>query len=367
MTAAVSEVQVDLPADLLQATAALVDIASESHHEQAITAHIEARLRAVPWLHVERVANNLVARTELGHAQRLVLAGHTDTVPANGNLGARIEGDVLHGLGSADMKGGLAVFLALAETIATPCVDVTYVFYECEEVAAVHNGLRALLAQRPDLVRGDAAVLGEPTEAIIEAGCQGTLRGVLTLGGTRAHTARPWMGRNAVHRLAGVLDRLHTYEGRQPVIDGCTYREAMQAVRVEGGVANNVLPDRAQLTINHRFAPDRSVEDAVREVRRVIGDDVLGDDASFEVSDSSGAAPPSLAHPLLASLAARVGTPPRAKLGWTDVAFFASQGIPAVNFGPGDPTIAHTAGELVHRGEIERAYRVLAGLLTSSS
>ena len=216
------------------------------------------------------------------------------------------------------------------------------------------------------LFRSDAAILGEPTEAVIEAGCQGTLRGVLTLGGARAHTARPWMGRNAIHRLADVLDRLRAYEGRQPRIDGCTYREAMQAVRVEAGVANNVVPDRATLTINHRFAPDRSIDEAHREVRRVIGEDVLRDDASFEITDSSGAAPPSLEHRLLASLATRVGTPPRAKLGWTDVAFFAANGIPAVNFGPGDPTIAHTAGEHVHRAEIERAYRVLADLLTSS-
>jgi succinyl-diaminopimelate desuccinylase len=351
--------------DLLAATAALVDIPSVSHDEEAITGHLEDRLRAVPWLEVTRIGRNLVARTDLGRSQRLVLAGHTDTVPVNDNAGARIDGDVLHGLGSADMKGGLAVFLALAEQVPEPTCDVTYVFYECEEVAAVHNGLRRLLGERPDLLACDAAVLGEPTTSIIEAGCQGTLRAQLTLRGARAHTARPWMGRNAIHRLATVLDRLHTYEERRPVLDGCEYREAIQAVKVEGGVAGNVVPDAVTLTINHRFAPDRSVDDAVAHVRDVIGTDVLADDAEFTLVDAANAAAPSLRQPLLAGLADRVGAPPRAKLGWTDVAFFAAQGIPAVNFGPGDPTIAHTKGEHVHRHEIERAFDVLCDLLTS--
>ena len=352
------------PYDLLRATADLVDIASVSHSEAMITDVIEARLRAVPWLEVHRVENNVVARTNLGRSQRLILAGHSDTVPANGNESARIDGDVLHGLGSADMKGGLAVFLALAETVAAPVCDVTYIVYECEEVAAKFNGLKKLLAQNAELVAGDAAILGEPTTSIIEAGCQGTMRATLTLGGARAHTARPWMGRNAIHRLAPVLDRLSVYEGRQPVIDGCVYREAIQAVKVEGGVAGNVVPDRVAITLNHRFAPDRTIEEAEAHLRSVLGDDVLGDDALFEVVDSAPAAMPSLTHPLLASLRDRSGAPPQAKLGWTDVAFFAARGIPAVNFGPGDPTIAHTAAEHVHRHEIERAFDVLHALLT---
>ena len=354
------------PYDLLRATADLVDIGSVSHHETVITDLIEARLRAVTWLDVLRVDNNVVARTNLQRSQRLILAGHSDTVPANGNETARIDGDVLHGLGSADMKGGLAVFLALAETVAEPVCDVTYIFYECEEVAAKYNGLKKLLLENRDLVAADAAVLGEPMTSIIEAGCQGTMRATLTLGGVRAHTARPWMGRNAIHRLSDVLQRLAAYEGRQPVIDGCVYREAIQAVKVEGGVAGNVVPDRVVVTLNHRFAPDRSAADAEAHLRSVIGHDLLADDAILEIVDVADAALPSLTHPLLASLRQRSGAAPQAKLGWTDVAFFAAQGIPAVNFGPGDPTIAHTAGELVHRHEIERAYEVLYALLTSA-
>lgn len=358
-----------LPAsvDLLRATADLVDIASPSHHERELADHIEARLRAVPWLSVDRVGDNVVARTMLGRSLRLVLAGHTDTVPANGNERALIDagGDVLHGLGSADMKGGLAVFLHLAETVAEPAVDLTFVFYVCEEVAAVHNGLTALFAERPDLLAADAAILGEPTNAVIEAGCQGTMRVRLTLGGARAHTARPWMGRNAIHRAGEVIGRIAASEERRPVIDGCAYREALQVVAVDGGVAGNVVPDRAVLTVNHRFAPDRDRQAALAHVRAVIGEDVLGDDATIEVVDVSEGAAPGLTHPLLAHLLELVGEPPVAKLGWTDVAFFARHGIPAVNFGPGDPTIAHTAGEHVHRRDIERAATVITALVTT--
>lgn len=351
--------------DLLEATAALVNIASESHNETEITDHIETRLRAVAGLEVTRIGNNLVARTNLGRGYRLILAGHTDTVPANANAVARIEGDILHGLGSADMKSGLAVFLDIAETITEPQVDLTFVFYECEEVAAKFNGLKKLLEQQPKLLKGDAAILGEPTNAIIEAGCQGTMRAKLTLRGARSHTARPWMGRNAIHRAGAVLERIAAYTSRRPVIDGCEYREAVQVVNIQGGVAGNVVPDEVTLLINHRFAPDRTPAEAEAFLRTLIGEDVLSDDADFALVDMSDGAPPSLTHPLLADLAQRVGAAPVAKLGWTDVAFFAGQGIPAVNFGPGDPTIAHTAGEFVPRRDVENASAILRALVST--
>ena len=344
--------------DLLALTAELVDIPSVSHHEAAITDHLEAQLRGVPWLDVTRVHNNVVARTGLGRAARIVLAGHTDTVPANGNERARVEGDVLWGLGSCDMKSGVAVLLDLARTVAEPAVDVSYVFYECEEVEARHNGIGRLLVDAPELLAADAAVLAEPTAAAIEAGCQGTMRVEVVLEGRRAHTARAWLGRNAIHRLGEVLRRLEGYEGRRVVIDGCEYREGLQAVRVEGGVAGNVVPDRAVLTVNHRFAPDRSAAEAGAHVRGVIGE-VDG----FEVVDVFAGAPPALDHPLLARLVAEADGRPRGKLGWTDVARFAAHGVPAVNFGPGDPEVAHTAEEHVTRRDLERVHAGLRRLL----
>jgi succinyl-diaminopimelate desuccinylase len=349
--------------DLLARTAELVDIASPSLAEGPFADLVEGWLREVPWLTVERHGDNVVARTELGRDQRLVLAGHLDTVPANGNEVARIDGDTLWGLGSADMKGGLAVFLELARTVDEPACDVTYVFYAAEEIAAEHSGLLQLFRERPDLVAGDAAILGEPTDGWIEAGCQGTARVRLTLAGARAHTARPWKGRNAIHRLAPILEAIAGYEAREPTIDGCTYREAMQAVFVDGGVAGNVVPDEASLTVNLRIAPDRTVDEAVAGFRAMVAPFVEDVDG-FEVVDRSEPAPPSLTHPLLAPLV-EAGTPVRAKLGWTDVARFAEHGIPAVNFGPGDSSVAHMRDEHVTRDSIERVHAALHALLTT--
>lgn len=348
--------------DLLALTAQLVDMPSVSHQEGPFVDWLESELRAAPWLAVERVGANLVARTALGRPTRVVLAGHTDTVPVNGNRDARVDGDTLWGVGSADMKSGLAVMLELARTVSSPAVDVTYVFYAGEEVEAQHNGLLHLFRDRPDLVAGDVALLGEPTSASIEAGCQGTLRVEVTLAGARAHTARPWMGRNAIHRLGEVLRLVADQEQREPVIDGCRYREALQAVQVSGGVAGNVVPDRARLTLNHRFAPDRTAEQAAESVHRLL-EPVLGDGDTFELVDHADGARPSLDHPVLAALIGRNGLEVDAKLGWTDVARFAAHGVPAANFGPGDAAVAHSADERVERGQIEACFAALDDLL----
>jgi succinyl-diaminopimelate desuccinylase len=350
----------------LAATADLVAIASESYHEAALADHVEARLRAVPWLQVDRVGDNVVGRSA-GSGSRVLLAGHLDTVPANGNAVPVVDGDVLHGLGAADMKGGLAVMLRLAETVEGPTLPVTYVFYAAEEVARADNGLLALDATRPDLLAADVAILGEPTGAIIEAGCQGVLKARVTLGGRRAHTARPWMGINAVHRMAPLLATIASAPTRQPILDGCSYREALSVVAVDGGVAGNVVPDRASVVMSHRFAPDRSDAEAEAWLRDLLEADLdpgLGD--SLEVIDRAPAAVPGLHHPVLARLQRLIGVPPRAKLGWTDVAFFAGRGIPAVNFGPGDPELAHTPEERVERADLDGAHRVLLELLTAT-
>ncbi len=329
---------------------------------------MESDLRGVDRLDVRRIGDNVVARTNLGRTRRVVLAGHLDTVPPNGNDRSRLADDVLWGLGSADMKGGLAVMLDLARSVPEPSVDITWAFYVAEEVAREHNGLLQIEAADPALLRADAAILGEPTGSVVEAGCQGVLKVQIRLGGVRAHTARPWMGVNALHRLGPVLDRLSAAEARQPVIDGCRYREAVQAVQAEAGVAANVVPDSATLLVNHRFAPDRdehSAEAALREWLDPLLDPALGD--TMTVIDSSPAAAPSLSSPLLAALLRSTESPPRAKLGWTDVAFFAERGIPAVNFGPGDPELAHTAEERVSRQDLESARASLANLLTAGA
>ena len=347
--------------DLLALTAELVDIPSVSFGEAELVTHLEAELRAVPGLTVDRIGDNLVARTNLGRDHRLVLGGHTDTVPGD-TSGSRIEGDTLWGLGAADMKGGLAVMLELARTVIEPAVDVTWVFYAREEVATIHNGLREVFAEAPELLVGEVAILGEPTGGTIEAGCQGTMRFEVTLAGIRAHTARPWMGRNAIHRLGALLGALADYEHREPVIEGCRYREALQAVHVEGGMAGNVVPDSAMVRINHRYAPDRTGSEAEAHVRAVLAQH-LDDGDEVVLVDHSPAATPGISHPLLQRLAADGGLEVRAKLGWTDVAFFSEHGVPAVNLGPGEPTLAHSADERVERSSVESCHAVLHRLL----
>jgi len=344
--------------DLFALTAELVAVPSESHHEALIVGMIEQRLRALGHLEVDRVGDNVVARTVLGRPSRVVLGGHTDTVPANGNAGVRVEGDTLWGVGSADMKGGLAVMLALAEQHVAPPVDLTFVFYAREEVAADQSGLGELVRERPDLLVGDVAILGEPTGGDVEAGCQGVVRIRVTLRGARAHTARAWMGRNAIHRLGRLLDILDAYEPRRPEILGCHFHEALQAVAVEGGVAGNVVPDEATVEVAHRFAPDRTAEEAIAHVLGVLAPVLeAGDDT--ELVDVSDAAMPAVDHPFVAGMIARRSLEVRAKLGWTDVARFTALGVPAVNLGPGDATLAHTAGERVERAGIERAFAAL--------
>lgn len=350
--------------DLLALTAELVDTPSVSHHEAALADRVAVELEGRGWLEVVRVGDNVVARTDLGRPQRLVVAGHLDTVAPAEDARARLEGDVLWGVGAADMKGGLAVMLDLARTTERPAVDVTWCFYAREEVERDKSGLAELWRLRPDLLVGDAAVLGEPTSALVEAGCQGTMRVVLHLGGVRAHTARPYAGRNAIHRLAPVLERVASWEGRTVTLDGCEYVEQLQAVAVAGGVSGNVVPDAASLTVNYRFAPDRDAAGARHFLGALLDgflDEELGD--RWEVVDEADGAPPSLDHPLLAALVAGSGGPPRAKVGWTDVASFFAHGVPAANFGPGDPLLAHRADERVGRADLERARSVLAALL----
>jgi succinyl-diaminopimelate desuccinylase len=266
------------------------------------------------------------------------------------------------------MKAGLAVMLELARTGGPDgvdrVVDVTYVFYACEEVASSFSGLRVLERERAELLAGDAAVLLEPTGAHIEAGCQGVVRLVATVRGRRAHTARPWVGTNALHRLGPLLARVASFPERRPVIDGCEYRETLQEVSVTGGVAGNVVPDEARLVLSHRFAPDRDAEAALTAITNYLEpvlDRSLGDE--IELDDSAPAAPPMLDDPLLATLVAASGAAPRAKLGWTDVAFFAERGVPAANFGPGDPLVAHTPDEFVTRADLEAVYATLSGVL----
>jgi succinyl-diaminopimelate desuccinylase len=351
--------------DLLAVTRDLMAVPSLSGQEATVAELVEKALGVCPWLGVERVGDNVVARTDLRRAQRLVLAGHLDTVPPGGNAAPRLEGDTLWGVGASDMKGGLAVMLDLATTMHEPAVDVTWCFYAREEIGREDSGLLELWTRRPDLLHGDAAVLGEPTSALVEAGCQGTMRLRIVLRGVRAHTARPFTGRNAIHRLAPLLQRVVEWPGRDVTLDGCTYAEQLQVVSVEGGVAGNVVPDEVHVVLNHRYAPDRHAADAEAFLHGLLDPALeLGKGDEWEVLDAGDGAPPSLDHPLLRALVERTGAPPKAKVGWTDVASFWEHGVPAANFGPGDPLLAHHPDERVSRAQLERAREVLGALIS---
>lgn len=343
----------ELEHDPVALTAQLVDIPSVSGEEGPIADAVEAALGRCAHLEVRRVGNNLVARTQLGHATRVVLAGHLDTVPAHDNLPSRRDGGVLHGLGSCDMKGGVAVALHLAATVPEPEHDVTYLFYECEEVEAERNGLGRLATGHPELLAADFAVLLEPSAGVVEAGCQGTLRVEVTVPGERAHSARAWRGRNAIHEAAEVLDRLRGYRPRRPVVDGLEFHEGLNAVGVEGGVAGNVIPDRCVVEVNYRFAPDRSEAEALAFVREFF------DPFAVHVTDSAPGALPGLSVPAAATFVEAVAGPVNPKFGWTDVARFSSLGVPAVNFGPGDPAFAHRQDEQVPVAQIGHVARTL--------
>jgi len=348
-------VVLDLTADTITLLEQLVNIESVSKNEQRIADAVEAALRPLGHLEVSRHGNTVVARTSLGMPERVVIAGHLDTVPLNDNLPAVRDGDVLRGLGTCDMKGGVAVMLRLAATVPAPNRDLTFLFYEAEEIESEFNGLHLLSQSDPDLLQADFAILMEPSDAVIEAGCQGTLRVDVTTRGERAHSARSWMGVNAIHKAGAILDRLNAYEARKPVIDGLDYHEGLNAVFIRGGVAGNVLPDVCTVQINHRFAPDRSEAEAAAYVREFF--------AGFEVelTDTAPGALPGLDRPAAKEFIEAVGGEVNPKFGWTDVARFSALGVPAVNFGPGDPMLAHKQEEFV---PVEQVYRCESVLTT---
>ncbi len=360
-------------ADPGQLAAALLRIGSVSGDEGDIADAVVDTLQQLPHLEVLRDGNCVLARTNGTKTRRVLVAGHLDTVPqpSSGSIDVHVDAaGTLWGRGAVDMLGGVAMALHVAATVTDPVVDVTYVFYDCEEVAAERNGLGRLVRTRPDWLAADLAILGEPTSTAVEGGCQGSLTIAVTVGGRAGHAARAWLADNAIHAAASIVQRVTDHPARRPVVDGLEFREGLQVVGIGGGgPATNVVPDRCRLVINHRFAPDRDVAAALATVQGLVEEAVSPDRViDVVVLDAVGGARPGLGHESVTSFAAAVtaatGKPPRAKLGWTDVARFAELGIPAVNFGPGDPGRAHADDERVDVAEIHAASDILSGWMT---
>ena len=336
--------------NLVELTMAICDIESVSGNEAALADEVEALLSKCAHLSVVRDGNAIVASTNLNRSSRVVIAGHIDTVPVANNLPTQLHHfereQVIVGRGTVDMKGGVAVMLKLAVELQDPNVDISWVFYDNEEVASELNGLGRLVRNRPDLIQGDFAVLCEPTSALIEGGCNGTIRVEVSASGKKAHSARPWMGENAIHKLAPALEKLASFQPETLTVDGLEYRESLNAVLASAGIATNVITDLATLTVNYRFAPSRSGEEAERLMREFFAD--------FEVTvtDLAVGARPGLNTEPAQAFMASLGTEVKPKYGWTDVARFSALGIPAVNYGPGDPSLAHADNENVPVGHL---------------
>jgi succinyl-diaminopimelate desuccinylase len=360
----VSSKNLILNSDVAELTRELCDIQSVSGNEREIADAIEVALRAVAHLSVVRDGDSLVASTNLGRANRVIIAGHIDTVPVADNLPSKLMSfereQVIWGRGSVDMKAGVAVMLKLAATVTEPVVDVTWVFYDQEEVEVSKNGLGRLMRNHPDLIKGNFAVLCEPTSAVVEGGCNGTLRAELVFSGKKAHSARPWMGENAIHKAASALEILSNYMFLEVDVDGLVYKESLSAVLISGGIATNVIPDEATLTVNYRFAPSKSEQEAGDYVKSLFAD------CAVTIIDSAPGARPGLQSLEAKAFVAAVGTSVNPKYGWTDVARFSELGIPAVNYGPGDPNKAHADDESLPASQIYACESGLRNFLTSN-
>jgi succinyl-diaminopimelate desuccinylase len=354
----------DLTSDVAHLTARLLDLESVSGHEAGIADAIEKALRRLDHLEVVRNGDCVMARTMLGRSERVILAGHIDTVPlptaagSRGTVPSTWEGETLFGRGATDMKGGVAVQLALAAALTEPTRDITFIFYDHEEVEASLSGLGRVALSHPEWLEADFAVLLEPTDGTVEGGCNGTARFEVRVTGKASHSARAWMGVNAIHAAADVLVRLRDHQPATVHVDGLDYRESLNAVKVTGGTAGNVIPDSTVIEVNYRFAPDKTPEQAEEYVRALLeGFDV-------ERTDAAAGARPGLQHPAAAAFVAAVGAEPKPKYGWTDVARFSALGVPAVNFGPGDALLAHTDDEHVHADAVRACLQALVTWLS---
>lgn len=372
----------------------IMNVQSVSGDETVLANMVEKFLKNLDYLETKRHGDTVVASTNFGKSQRVILCGHLDTVPIIGNFpphwlapgDARIRPDVarthageriMWGRGAVDMKGSDAVMLYLAAVLNAPervSYDITYVFYDHEEVEGSKNGLRKVIAAHPDWIQGDFAIIGEPTDTGIEGGCNGTMRFDVVLHGTAAHSARAWMGHNAIHDAAEVLNRLNQYEAQTIAVDGLEYREGLNATMISGGSGTNVIPEECRVHINYRFAPNKTLQEAKAlmfgpdcEAQMGNGEHMATGGVfqgfNIEMKDESESARPGLDAPLARSLAAlvkeRTGTDPVAKLGWTDVARFSGLGIPAVNLGAGSPLLAHKHDEQLPESDLLRMAQIL--------
>ncbi len=352
--------------DLVETLLWLCRVPSPIGEEQALCEAVAERVGRTPLAGpIRRYGNSIVVPLLRGTGKaHVVLAGHLDVVRTVHDGPPRVEGEKLYGAGSADMKSGLALMLDLAERRERPNVDVTLVFYAREEGPFAENELGPVLAQDPELTQADFAIALEPSDNKLQLGCGGSLHATVTFQGRTAHSARPWQGENALHKAAGLLARLGALEPASELVDGFEWKNVISATMATGGRARNVVPDRFELNLNHRFGPNTSLEQAQANVTRLVAGE-----AEVAFPDLAPSAPPSRHHPLVAALADSGVLAVEAKQAWTDVARFHAAGVPAANFGPGTNAQAHQRNEWTFipaletgRGILERFFAKVATL-----
>jgi succinyl-diaminopimelate desuccinylase len=353
----------NLKTRLADLTLELCQIPSVTGEEKALCDKLEPVLDRMAPGRVHRIGHSLVFGRLDDPRPAVLLAGHLDTVPPHpGEAAARVERDRVVGLGASDMKSGVAVILALLEDLDPGRIgyNLTAVLYEREEGPYAENGLEPVLAAVPELERTRLAFCLESTDLEVQVGCVGSLQARVTFRGKSSHSARPWQGENAIHKAGPLLAELLSRKRRRVEVEGFEFFEVLSATLASGGRARNVVPERFDLNLNYRFAPQKSLDQAEQEVR-----DLVCGRADVEIVDRSPAGPVCAANPLLKRFRQVTGTTASSKQAWTDVARLGVHGIDAVNFGPGLTSQAHQAGEFVPIENLERAYLALRSFIES--
>lgn len=351
---------------LFELTKDLIQINSVSGNEKQLVDKLENHLKSFSHLKLTRISNTLVAECKKPETAQIILAGHVDTVPPASNETVKIVGNTLYGLGACDMKGGIAVMIKLAESAKDFNVSTRFIFYESEEVEINKNGLQLLSRRQPELLKADGAILLEPTNSQLELGCQGVLLFNIQVKGVKAHAARPWKGVNSITRAPKIIESVKSFPKKKVMLEGVCYKESLEPVKFNSGSATNVIPDLAEITLSYRFAPDKSADIAQAEIfshfKHVL-DNSLGD--NIVILEARNGAYPASKSGIFKQLFELTSNKVSAKLGWTDVAFFSENQTVAVNFGPGDPQLAHSPDEKLEKGELEQSYKILTQFLKS--
>ncbi len=351
----------DLAERLARRTLELVDLPSESRDEAAIAAHVLGVLRDRGVAVRDAGDTCVVAECGAADGPLVILAGHFDTVPAQGNRPGRRDADAVHGLGASDMKAALAVMIETALLLRGASKRVALCLFGREELGIAESALTPLLGRDAQLRGAEVALVMEPTDNALQGGCLGNVNATWTFTGRSGHSARPWLADNAITHAAAAITALHAVPAERVEFDGLEFAEVASVTQIAGGIAENVIPDAIACHVNYRYAPGRSAADAEARLQGLCADP----HASLVIDSNAPSGAVAVRHPLVQELVRAGSLAVAPKQAWTPVAEFAAAGIPAVNFGPGDPAYAHRRDERVRLDALVKSARTLEAFLCS--